>query len=54
MTRSAAQFLTDRVFASIFILSIMGITLFVLVILIERYAMPWYQWGKWDKVMKRS
>lgn len=54
MTRSAPQFLTDRVFASIFILSIMGITLFVLVILIERYAMPWYQWGKWDKVMKRS
>ena len=54
MTRSAPQFLTDRVFASIFILSVMGITLFVLVVLIERYAMPWYQWGKWDKAMKRS
>ena len=54
MTRSAPQFLTDRVFASIFILSIMGITLFVLVVLIERYAMPWYQWEKRDKAMRRN
>ena len=54
MIRSAPQFLTDRVFASIFILSIMGITLFVLVVLTERYAMPWYQWEKRDKAMRRS
>ncbi len=54
MTRSAPQFLTDRVFASIFILSIMGITLFALVVLAERYALPWYQWEKRDKAMKRS
>ena len=54
ITRSASQFLTDRVFASIFILSVIGITLFALVVLIERYAMPWYQWEKRDKVMKRN
>lgn len=52
MTRSAPQFLTDRVFASIFILSIMGITLFALVVIAERYALPWYQWEKRDKAMK--
>jgi ABC-type nitrate/sulfonate/bicarbonate transport system permease component len=54
MTRSAPQFLTDRVFASIFILSVIGITLFVLVVLIEHYAMPWYQWEKRDKALKRN
>lgn len=53
MTRSAPQFLTDRVFASIFILSLMGISLFTLVVLAERYAMPWYQWEKRDKALKR-
>jgi ABC-type nitrate/sulfonate/bicarbonate transport system permease component len=52
MTRSAPQFLTDRVFASIFILSIMGISLFALVVLVERYALPWYQWEKRDKALR--
>ena len=52
MTRSAPQFLTDRVFAAIFILSIMGITLFALVVLAERYAVPWYRWEKRDKALK--
>jgi ABC-type nitrate/sulfonate/bicarbonate transport system permease component len=52
MTRSAPQFLTDRVFASIFILSLMGIALFALVVLAERYALPWYQWEKREKAMK--
>ena len=50
--RSAPQFLTDRVFASIFILSIMGISLFALVVLAERYAVPWYQWEKRDKALR--
>ena len=54
MTRSAPQFLTDRVFASIFILSIMGISLFALVVMAERYALPWYQWEKRDKAINRS
>ena len=53
MTRSAPQFLTDRVFASIFILSVMGIVLFALVVLAERYALPWYQWEKRDRAMNR-
>jgi len=53
MMRSAPQFLTDRVFASIFILSVMGIVLFVLVVLAERFALPWYQWEKREKALKR-
>ncbi|MBI4282769.1 MAG: ABC transporter permease [Chloroflexi bacterium] len=52
MTRSAPQFLTDRVFAAIFILSIMGIALFASVVLAERYALPWYQWEKREKATK--
>ncbi|MDA0987612.1 MAG: ABC transporter permease [Chloroflexi bacterium] len=52
MTRSAPQFLTDRVFASIFILSAMGITLFALAVLAERYAIPWYRREKQDKAIK--
>ena len=52
MTRSAPQFLTDRVFASIFILSIMGILLFTLVVLAERFTIPWHQWDKRDKAIR--
>ena len=46
MMRSAPQFLTDRVFASIIILSIMGITLFFLVVLIEKLFVTRYQLEK--------
>lgn len=49
MTRSAPQFLTDRVFASIFILSVMGITLFGTVVIVERYAMPWNRMTEQNK-----
>lgn len=42
MIRSKAQFLTDRVFASIVILAAMGIGLFVLISVIERWAIPWW------------
>lgn len=42
MIRSKPQFLTERVFAAIAILSAMGIGLFVLVGLIERLAIPWW------------
>jgi ABC-type nitrate/sulfonate/bicarbonate transport system permease component len=41
MTRSAAQFLTARVFACIALLSLMGVGLFALVALAERLVMPW-------------
>ncbi|MGH2557602.1 MAG: ABC transporter permease [Thermomicrobiales bacterium] len=41
MTRSTAQFLTTRVFASILILAAIGIGLFALVALVERLALPW-------------
>ncbi|MGI9254860.1 MAG: ABC transporter permease, partial [Thermomicrobiales bacterium] len=41
MTRAIAQFRTDRVIASIVLLSLMGIGLFGLVSLLERWFLPW-------------
>lgn len=41
MLRANAQLRTDLVFASIFILSLLGISLFALVALLERIALPW-------------
>ena len=42
MIRSKPQFLTERVFAAIVILSVMGVALFVLVGVVEKLAMPWW------------
>ena len=42
MIRSKPQFLTERVFAAIFVLSLTGITLFALVGLVERLSIPWW------------
>lgn len=53
MTRSAPQFLTDRVFAAIFLLSVMGITLFALVVVAERYAVPWRRRERQEKSLER-
>jgi len=39
---SQPLFLTSRVFAAIFFLAIMGISLFVTAVLVERIMMPWY------------
>jgi ABC-type nitrate/sulfonate/bicarbonate transport system permease component len=41
LNRSTAQFLTARVFASIVILSLMGIGLFAVVAVAERLLLPW-------------
>ena len=41
MDRSAPQFETPRVFACIVILAVMGVSLFLLVSLAERIALPW-------------
>ena len=41
MLRSKPQFLTERVFASIVILSALGIGLFAMVGIVERLAIPW-------------
>ena len=40
--RSKSQFLTERVFASIFLLCLMGIVLFLTATLAERRLLPWY------------
>jgi ABC-type nitrate/sulfonate/bicarbonate transport system permease component len=42
MIRSKPQFLTERVFAAIVILSAMGIGLFVVLGVIEKLAIPWW------------
>lgn len=41
MARAAPQFLTARVFAAIFILSLMGVGLFALIGALERLLLPW-------------
>ena len=43
MIRSKPQFLTERVFAAIVILSAMGVGLFALVGVVERFAIPWWR-----------
>ena len=42
MTYSQPLFLTARVFAAIFILSVMGVSLFLLASFAERMVLPWY------------
>ncbi|OHA38877.1 MAG: nitrate ABC transporter permease [Candidatus Taylorbacteria bacterium RIFCSPLOWO2_02_FULL_43_22b] len=42
ITQSQPLFLTSRVFAAIFVLSVMGIGLFALAGLVERLMLPWY------------
>ena len=42
MIRSKPQFLTERIFAAIVILSAMGVALFVLVGVVEKLTIPWW------------
>lgn len=42
MTRSSQSFLTDRVFATIFVIVFLSLAMFVLIELIARIMMPWY------------
>lgn len=49
MQRAAAQFQTARVFAALFVLSAMGISLFTLATLIERIALPWRKYVLEDR-----
>ena len=42
MIRSKPQFLTERVFAAIVVLSALGVTLFALVGVLEKLAIPWW------------
>ena len=52
MIRSKPQFQTELVFASIFILSIMGILLFFGIGLLEKIAIPWNRLQKGDGFVK--
>jgi ABC-type nitrate/sulfonate/bicarbonate transport system permease component len=41
MVRAASQFLTDRVFAAILVAALMGIAMFTVISLLERWLLPW-------------
>jgi ABC-type nitrate/sulfonate/bicarbonate transport system permease component len=49
MTRSAAQFLTARVFAAVLISALLGLALFAAVALLERLALPWQRVARTDQ-----
>jgi ABC-type nitrate/sulfonate/bicarbonate transport system permease component len=56
MVRSASQFQTARVFAAVVVLSLMGVALFGLAAVAERYLLPWYhdsrrgpEAGRWEE-----
>lgn len=53
ITYSQPLFLTARVFAAIFVLSVMGITLFVLAVVAERLMMPWHFNEKRSNAMRQ-
>jgi ABC-type nitrate/sulfonate/bicarbonate transport system permease component len=42
MTRSMKSFMTDRVFASIVVISLLSLLLFGLISLMARIIMPWF------------
>jgi ABC-type nitrate/sulfonate/bicarbonate transport system permease component len=46
MIRSKPQFQTELVFASIAILSTMGVVLFASIVILERLALPWHRGQK--------
>ena len=54
MIRSKPQFLTERVFAAILVLSVMGIALFLLVGLVERLAIPWWHNERRQRGLSRN
>ena len=54
ITYSQPLFLTARVFAAIFLLSVMGIILFVLGVWIEHLTMPWHFNAKRSSAMEIS
>ena len=53
ITYSQPLFLTSRVFAAIFVLSVMGISLFLLAGFLERIMLPWYHTEKRARSMDR-
>lgn len=53
ITYSQPLFLTSRVFAAIVVLSVMGISLFLLASIVERMMLPWYYTEKRANSMNR-
>ncbi len=53
ITYSQPLFLTARVFAAIFVLSLMGISLFLLAVIVEHLMMPWHFNEKRSNAMRQ-
>ena len=53
MIRSKPQFLTERVFAAMAVLSAMGIGLFLLVATIEKLTIPWWHMERRQRALDR-
>ena len=54
MLRSSSQFLTDRVFAAIVILALIGVGLYQLVDLSEKWLAPWHARRKLEEKKRRK
>ena len=54
MIRSKPQFLTERIFAAIAILSAMGIGLFALVGVVEKLTIPWWHSERRQRVLEQG
>ncbi|MCI0441467.1 MAG: ABC transporter permease [Chloroflexi bacterium] len=54
MLRSKPQFLTERVFAAIFVLSAMGIALFVIASALEKLWIPWWHDERRQRALDQS
>ena len=54
MTLSIPYFLTARVFAAIIVLSVLGVSLFLFAVLVEKIALPWYHTEKRGKARHKT
>lgn len=54
MTLSIPYFLTARVFAAIVVLSILGVSLFLFTVLLEKITLPWYHTEKRGKSLHKT
>jgi ABC-type nitrate/sulfonate/bicarbonate transport system permease component len=52
--RSKSQFLSERVYAIVVLLSLMGVGLFLLAGMIERLLLPWYHNQRRQRTLERQ
>lgn len=54
MTRSSQSFMTDRVFATILVITLLSLIIFVSIEILARYSMPWYYSQKKMEITNRK